>query len=490
MWRDSRRTIAIIYTVAIYVFYLATGKQATAQKWLFTRFYKLGGIYVKFLQLLAMQTDKLSPEFHGLKDALAVFDNVQRESINIDGLLRAELGNNSNRLQLASSIPFAAGSFGQVYDAILDQEHPVIIKVLRPSILSTLDTDLRMLTLVAKLVSFVTPKNMINFASVVKDFTKMTRVETNYLQEVKNAKYLRHSLENNSTIYVPITYDDLSTKHILVQEKIIGLSMTDLLANSANDKLSYVWNHYNTNLNYVLEKLALELIGGSLHGGTYGDPHPGNIFILSNNRLALIDFGIAVQEQQNKAGFIRLLNEYATLYNGAFEPASFAQAMLHYFAPDLTDSLYTVSTYFGKKDLVDKVLNDVAHTVNETIQSKSSDPIVNGLIKQYRMMYLLTQVINKKNRFGLSLHIDQPEFLRSAHIFLNLVHLLGCDKQLLGNAFRQVAEQNIDLLEIHDPAYDSESVDQSLYHIANWFERLQLSDPKLYSKLIRTWSTL
>ena len=109
------------------------------------------------------------------------------------------------------------------------------------------------------------------------------------------------------------------------------------------------------------------------------------------------------------------------------------------------------------------------------------------MLGQYRMLALFAQVINKNNRFGLKAVVDTPEFLRSTQIFLNIVHLLGCDKQLIRRTFERVIDSYDFADQTQGPNYDSQSIDNSLHVVASWFERLQYSDPALYGKIIMRW---
>lgn len=427
-----KRLFFVIHTLLLYIIYFSFDKKEKAQEILFSRFYQLGGIYIKFLQILAMQEQNQAIEVSSLKNALSVFDKNEFEPIDIWPTLVSELGEKAQDIKMDNFMPFAAGSFAQVYEAKLNDK-TVIIKVLRPSVLRNLNNDLNILGVASKIIAFFQRNQMVDFVQVINDLRQMTRNETNYSKEVENAINLREKLDKNETIYIPTTYKDYSTNRIIVQEKLSGLSVASLLDSKISNKTEFVQNNLNTDLNFVMEVLAVELVEGSLSSqGTYGDPHPGNIYIMTNNRIGLIDFGIGLPAHINKSGFVHLLTQYSALYNGKFNPADFSKAMVQYFAPDLTESLQNLSVYFGKQDLVNKVLDEIGEAVDKTIQDQSDNAFVGSLIGQYRMMYLLTNIVNKKNRLSLSLSIEQPEFLRSTHIFLSMIHLLGCDKKTIG----------------------------------------------------------
>lgn len=161
--------------------------------------------------------------------------------------------------------------------------------------------------------------------------------------------------------------------------------------------------------------------------------------------------------------------------------------MISYFVPNLTHALQSLSGYLGQDDLLEKTLSELGISASKTLEDQSGDVAVSALLSQYRMLNLFTQVINKDNRFGFKAEIEAPAFLRSTQIFLNLVHRLGCDKQLLRRSFERVIEMHSHLEVATGPAYDNESIDRSLHLVAEWFEGLHYSDPSLYNRITNAW---
>lgn len=487
MLSKAGRIRYVLATLLAFIWLSLTGRNKKAEKRLLERFFKLGGIYIKFLQILAVRENDKQTAISGLQDSMAVFDQVKYEPIDITRLLRSELGYKSNNIAITDSKPFAAGSFGQVYKGHVSNQE-VVIKVLRPSVDEYLRFDLNLLGKVARVVSFMLPKSIIDFDAVFKDLKRVSLQEIDYRNEVKNAVRLFEKLSDHPVIHIPKTYEELSTDHIIVQEKVTGLPLTQLLSSDVDDKLGYVWHNYSTNMNYVMEELAVESLMGSLaENGSHGDPHPGNIFVLPNNRVALIDFGIDSAVHEYKPELMQLIVEYSALYRGKFNPTSFSKAMLCYFAPQLTQSMQTLSTFLNQNDLAEQILDEVGLKASESLQERVSDPAVSTMLGQYRMLAIFTQVINKNNRFGLRVVIDTPEFLRSTQIFLNLIHILGCDKRLIGRTFDRVIASYDFTTQTQGPNYDSQSIDSSLHSVASWFERLQYSDPALYTNIMKRW---
>jgi predicted unusual protein kinase regulating ubiquinone biosynthesis (AarF/ABC1/UbiB family) len=134
MLSKLNRLTYLSITIFSYLFLLIINR-SQATSFLFDRFTKLGGIYVKFLQLLALNQNTISiDDPNNLQEILAVYDHAGFETIDITQLLFSELKDKSSQITLDSLSPFAAGSFAQVYSGQLNGQS-IVIKVLRPSVI-------------------------------------------------------------------------------------------------------------------------------------------------------------------------------------------------------------------------------------------------------------------------------------------------------------------------------------------------------------------
>jgi serine/threonine protein kinase len=488
MFTKLSRLIYFFHTVFIYLILLVFNKKK-ASAWLFKHFEKLGGIYIKFLQLLALNQNTLSIENpDSLQDMLAVYDHVAFEKIDIINFLKSELGSKISQLKLDSLSPFAAGSFAQVYSASLNGQS-VVLKVLRPSVVRFLHFDLNLLSSVVYLISLPKINDIIDFVSVFKDFKKITLEEINYPNEVKNALAFYQKMLNHPVIRIPKTYADFCTNNLIVQEKVEGLPLTKVFSIDVANKSDYLLMNLNTDLNYVMEELAVELFSGSLkNDGSHGDPHPGNIYILPNNQIALIDFGIGSSIQKHQSELLQMISQYAAVYRGEFNPEKICQTMISYYAPYLTKSLQTVSSYFGKQDLVSKILKEIGISAAQTINQQGSDPLVISTMGQFNLMKLFNKVVNKNNRFAIKISFESPELMRSSQIFMKIIRLLDLDMQLLRRSWERVInETNISQSSQAIAEFDNESIDNSFHTLAVWLDKLHYSDPNLYNRVMQNW---
>jgi len=103
------------------------------------------------------------------------------------------------------------------------------------------------------------------------------------------------------------------------------------------------------------------------------------------------------------------------------------------------------------------------------------------------MVNLFMQVVNRNNRFGLKISIEDPVFIRSTHIFMKIIRRLGCDMQLLRRAWERVLNEEVQSCAKINISYDGESIDNSMHVISGWLDRLCYSDPRLYNSIMQKW---
>ena len=491
MFNKLTRSIYLFHTILIYLF-LYVFNRSKASKWLYGHFNHLGGIYIKFLQILTLNQNNFTVEnIENLDELLSVYDHAAFEKLDINSFLSSELGVKANQIKLDSTSPFASGSFAQVYSATLDNQ-PVVLKVLRPSVIRYLKFDLKLLSLIVNVFSFSTSQSIIDFSSVFKDLKKITLEEINYSHEVKNAVSFYEKMINHPVINIPKTYIDFCTDHLIVQDKIEGLPLTKVFSLNVANKSDYILSHLNTSLEYVMEELATEMLAGSLQkNGSHGDPHPGNIYILPNNRIALIDFGIGSLVRKHQPELLQVVSQYVAVYKGEFNPEKICQSLIAYYAPYLTKSIQTLSSFLGKQDLVQKTLEEIGKSAAQSIKQQQGDPTFASLMGDYNVLRIFNQVVNKNNRLAIKVSFESPGFARGTQIFMKIIRLLDLDRQLLRRSWERVLNQtNVNNTSQAIADYDNESIDKSFHTLSVWLDRLRYSDPGLYNQVMQKWGNL
>lgn len=250
----------------------------------------LGPVFIKFGQMLSTRRDLLPID---IADALAVlqdkvepFDSESAFRIVCDAL---NISDTHSCFSHFDKTPLASASIAQVHAATLKETgEDVVVKVLRPGIKSTIDADMKLLKVVARVLQSVLPDGKrLRPVEVVHEYEKTIYDELNLLRESANGIQLKRNFENSSSLYVPHIYSDLCAKNVLVMERIYGIPISDM------DALL----KQNTNLQRLAEK-GVEVFFTQVFRDSFfhADMHPGNIFVSRENphdpQYIAIDFGI------------------------------------------------------------------------------------------------------------------------------------------------------------------------------------------------------
>lgn len=481
-----KRLLKVLGSTTIYVYYFARGQKAKAMKRMFDDFYSLGGLYIKFLQLLVLRGDFGDMDTGELNSMLAVFDQNQYESINIYQKLKTELGTHASQVILDSDTPIAAGSFGQVYGARLQDGTKVAIKILRPSVTKNLHFDLNLIGFVGRVTGIFKPNSFLNLTDILHDFKRITLTETDYIAEAKTANQLYRRMRDNPIISIPRTFSHLSTKDILVQEYVTGQPLSELMAEVPTEQIrQYIWDKLHTDIDYVMEALAYESLAAVFEdGGAHGDPHPGNIYIHRDNKISLIDFGIVAQKITRKTEMLGMLSEYVATYSGNFSPERFTIRMMDMFVPKLTRSLYVMSRA-SDVNLAEKVMLLLSDIAGQEIRNQGDGSEVQTQLENFKILNIFMNIINHDNRFGIKADIESLAFFRSSLMYLHLSDRLGMGRESVSRAYQRILVDYGDQRTAYNVNYGVETLDESFHFVASWLDRLHYSDPISYGKIAK-----
>jgi len=469
------------------------GDQAGMSATIVDEFVGLGGVYVKFLQGVLLQSKLLKNSTSVNK--LRIFENLDYEPVNLPPFLQAELGREQlGQLASINPAPFAAGSFGQVYYGTHRDGTPIIIKVLRPLVRETLKYDLRLLGMFMKRFMDRSYKNIdLNLKNALNDFKQATLRETDYVEEAHFADELYQYYKGNELFIIPKTYTDLCTPNIIVQEYVDGISGAQLvkLQDQGVEPKTYIQEMLGSDLDEQLITVGYEYLYGVFNlDRIQGDPHPGNVRFLPGNKVGLIDFGISARTPVEKAAFLDLCREYEKLYSGDHDVASLFNQFLKFFVNDLYRALKKMNTVMPKKESSEdftKLVGKVAEQAFADSDIGHGVPL-SALIQdgnETNMMMVVNKIVNKNNRFGLVMKLESSEMLRAAQTYFTLVETLGRRKQVLPEVFhRVIADVEKNLPGLMEEDEDNTSISDALEIIGNWLERIAERDPKLFQKLM------
>ncbi|MBE0469201.1 MAG: ubiquinone biosynthesis protein UbiB [Methyloprofundus sp.] len=245
---------------------------------------EMGPTFVKLGQILATRSDLFSPEW--LKEFKKLQDQVQTVPYEeLIAQVEEDLGAKPEEI-FAEFLyqPIAAASISQVYKARLHEGSEVVVKIRRPGIRSVVEADLRLLAQLAeiaeqeiKVLQRYRPKE------IAHQFTLSMRRELDLAAECRNAERMMANFANDANIVFPKVYWQWTSERINVQEFINGIHGYDIsaLEQAGLDRKLLAKRGVEAVLKMILED-----------GFFHADPHPGNCFYLSDNRLAFIDFGM------------------------------------------------------------------------------------------------------------------------------------------------------------------------------------------------------
>ncbi len=243
-----------------------------------------GGVYVKLGQIAATRVDLLPPE---VCDELALLQNrAAPEPVDrMKPVLDRELDGETSRVfESFEWEPLAAASIGQTYAARLRSGEPVVVKVQRPDIAEVMERDIAALSLVAGVAQERTTFGQsIRTGDVLDQFARSLRFELDFQREAAAMEEMASVVGPSGDVRIPRIYRDLCTRRLLVQERFEGMTVADA------EKLGQ-WN--GADRRQLADRLLRSMLDQVLkYGFFHADPHPGNVFVLSDGSLGLIDFG-------------------------------------------------------------------------------------------------------------------------------------------------------------------------------------------------------
>lgn len=245
---------------------------------------KLGPTFVKLGQLLSSRADLLPERY--LKPLSRLQDRVKPFPYeDVEFIVETELGTKINKaFSLFEREPLAAASLGQVHRAALHDGRPVVVKVQRPNIAKQIEEDFEALEEIARFLNRHTQfGRKYQLSRILAEFQNTLLHELNYRREAANLETLARNLRNFPRIQVPLPIGDYTKSKILTMEYIEGKKITELtpLARLDIDGGVLAEELFRAYLQQVL-----------VNGVFHADPHPGNIFLTTDCRIALLDLGM------------------------------------------------------------------------------------------------------------------------------------------------------------------------------------------------------
>lgn len=246
----------------------------------------MGPTFVKLGQLLSSRVDLLTPAYitalARLQDEVEPFGYAEVEQI-----VGEELGVRLSKIfPTFDHRPLAAASLGQVHRATLRDGREVVVKVQRPGIRRQVLDDMDVLADLADLLDARTDLGRYGIRDLLEEFRKSLMDELDYRREADNLVTVADILAEHAEIVVPKPFPDFSTGRVLTMEYVDGKKITDLgpLGLLELDGAPLADGLFAAYLEQVL-----------VRGMFHADPHPGNVLLTSDGRIALLDIGMVAR---------------------------------------------------------------------------------------------------------------------------------------------------------------------------------------------------
>ena len=264
-----------------------TNKVSNQEKqavWLKKNLINLGPTFIKIGQSLGTRADLLPLPFvkalGELQDYVPPFPNSVAFA-----RIEKELGKKIGEVYAEFDVePIAAASLGQVYRAKLFTGEEVAVKVQRPNLQTIIQGDIEIMRKIAKFAErFPSLNENADWAGMLREFDETVHEEMDYAAEGRNAERFQSSFKEWTNVHVPKIYWNATTGKVLTMEFIHGTKVTALdelrARNVSPEKVNRLL--IRTYLKQLLED-----------GFFHADPHPGNLLVMPDGRLAFFDFGM------------------------------------------------------------------------------------------------------------------------------------------------------------------------------------------------------
>lgn len=233
----------------------------------------LGGTYIKLGQLLSIRPDLIPHEY--CEEFAKLLDHVPPEPLSsVERVIKEEL--DAKAFTHIDPRPLGSASIAQVHKARTKSGHAVAVKIRRPDIVEQFNADIRILRYIAnKLHKHL--QNAINPLLILDEFERYTKKELNFIVEATHIDTIRKesTLKN---VTVPKVHWELTTEKVLTMQYLDGTKLSDTKKAQKTRVARAIVDAY---IEQVFEI-------GTFHA----DLHPGNVLLLKNNNIGLLDFGI------------------------------------------------------------------------------------------------------------------------------------------------------------------------------------------------------
>ncbi|MGD9279321.1 MAG: AarF/UbiB family protein [Desulfobacterales bacterium] len=264
-------------------------------------FEELGPTYIKLAQALSTRPDlvpvDVAHELAKLQDEVPPFSFDE-----VKNVVEAEFGKPSEEIfDELDQQPLASASIGQVHKARLKDGEAVAVKFQRPGIRKVIEVDLEIMLHLATLAEHHIKEFEIHRpVKIVQEFARTLEKEIDYKIEASHMERIARQFLDHPFVYIPLVFRDFTTSRVLTTELIDGIKISKI------EKLEAA----GLDLKVIADRIvALILRQAFDHGFFHADPHPGNIFVLAENVICMVDFGMmGIVDRATREEFVDLID--------------------------------------------------------------------------------------------------------------------------------------------------------------------------------------
>ena len=260
---------------------------------------ELGPTFIKFGQIISTRKELLPPPM--IEELQKLTDHARPLPFSeIKPVILETCPDLDEWFMVVEELPVASASIAQVHRAVLRDGTPVALKVQRPGIEEIIETDITILQSLAARFEHAVPESKVyNPTGMVKDFASQIRKELDFNRDGRNSERFARNFANVPGIRFPKIYWELSSKKLLVMEFIDGVRIDDV---DEIKKMGYNPKEIAVRGFHAYLKMIFE------DGFFHGDPHAGNLLVMTTGDLAFLDFGIiGVLRPEKRQVFINLI---------------------------------------------------------------------------------------------------------------------------------------------------------------------------------------
>ena len=245
---------------------------------------ELGTTYIKLGQILSTRPDLIGPELAEELEQLQSQTPPDDPDV-VLALIESELGQPASKL-FAEFSPkaFASASIGQVHGAVLQDGTSVVVKVQHKDIEERIQNDLEILVELAKLAEAYSPQlRRYSPVGTAEEFRRTLEAELDFTLEERHLERFTRNFEDDDSVHVPVPFPDRCSRRVLTMERLNGVSLSDKDALIAK----------GFDLSELARRGADLFLKMVFRDGFYhADPHPGNLMVLEDQVIGLLDCGM------------------------------------------------------------------------------------------------------------------------------------------------------------------------------------------------------